>query len=302
MTHPLRATVMGFNGMTISYGHYYFHQDRVLLTHAFATSTTATTVGDGGKPRGSTELDDESGHNCYMTNAEYRTFTHLVLGLDPTQDTIGTGNERYKRHDHSFANMLLADYVTITNLHPVISNEIAGDRQALARALARCTLLLLGSDALTPSIIQRVWGANDTVRKNLGGPRGDLALIRRRLISLSKVTINMYHLWATIDFDNTRIINDDALRCHPPGLRNIIQTLKDLTTAEYVRAPLAPGTTRINILLTNLKHNTIDPSSINFEDTVVSWYSDLLLHGHTAADITGTANGIFQAFEVTNST
>ena len=35
MTHPLRATVMGFNGMTISYGHYYFYQDRVLLTHAY---------------------------------------------------------------------------------------------------------------------------------------------------------------------------------------------------------------------------------------------------------------------------
>jgi hypothetical protein len=114
----------------------------------------------------------------------------------------------------------------------------------------------------------------------------------------------MYHLWATIDFDNTRIINEDALRCHPPGLRSIIQTLKDLTTttAEYVRAPLAPGTTRINILLTNLKHNTIDPSSINFEDTVVSWYSNLLLHGHNAADITGIANGIFQAFDITHST
>ena len=238
-----------------------------------------------------------------MTNAEYRTFAHLVLGLDPTQDTIGTGNKGYKQHDRSFANMLLADYVTITNLHPVIGSKIAGDRRALARTLARCALLLLGSDALTPSIIQQVWGDNDTVRKNFGGPRGDLALIRRRLISLSKVTINMYHLWATIDFDNTRIINDNALRCHPPaGLRSIIQTLKDLTTAEYVRAPLAPGTTRINILLTNLKHNTIDPSSINFEDTVVSWYSDLLLHGHTAADITGIANGIFQAFDVTHST
>jgi len=169
-------------------------------------------------------------------------------------------------------------------------------------AYDRCTLLLLGSDALTPSIIQWVWGANDTVRKNLGGPRGDLALIRQCLISLSKVTINMYHLWATIDFDNTRIINDDALRCHPPGLQSIIQTLKDLTTAKYAHAPLAPGTTRINILLTNLKYNTIDPSSINFEDTVVSWYSYLLLHGHTAADITGIANGIFQAFDVTHST
>jgi hypothetical protein len=92
---PLRSTVMGFNGMTISYEHYYFHQVRVLLTHAFATSTTATTVGDEGKPRWSTELGDESGHNCCMTNSEYRTFAHLVLGLDPTQNTIGTGNKGY---------------------------------------------------------------------------------------------------------------------------------------------------------------------------------------------------------------
>jgi hypothetical protein len=173
-----------------------------------------------------------------MTNAEYRTFAHLALGLDSTQETIDTGDKGYKQHDRFFANMLLADFITITNLQPVIGSEIVGNRRELACALARCTLLLLGSDTLTLSIIQRVWGANDTILKNLGGPRGDLALIRRRLILLSKVTINMYHLWATIDFNNTRIINDDALRCHPPGLRSIIQTLKDLTTAEYVCAPL----------------------------------------------------------------
>ena len=159
-----------------------------------------------------------------------------------------------------------------------------------------------GSDALTPSIIQRVWGAKDTIQKTLGGPRGDLALAQRCLVLLSKVTINMYYLWVTIDFDNTPIINDDTLRCHPPGLRSIIQSLKDLTTTKYVRAPLAPGTTRINILLANLKHNTIDPSSINFEDTVVSWYSNLLLYRRSATDITGIANGIFQAFDVTHST
>jgi hypothetical protein len=46
MAHPLQATVMGFNGMIISYAHYYFCQDPVLLTHAYATSTTTTTVGD----------------------------------------------------------------------------------------------------------------------------------------------------------------------------------------------------------------------------------------------------------------
>ena len=48
----------------------------------------------------------------------------------------------------------------------------------LAHALACCSLLLLGYDALTPSIIQRVWGANDTIQKTLGEPLGDLALIR----------------------------------------------------------------------------------------------------------------------------
>ena len=59
MTHSLQATVMGFNGMILLYAHYYNHQDHVLLTHTYAMSTNATTVGDGGNPRGSTELDNK---------------------------------------------------------------------------------------------------------------------------------------------------------------------------------------------------------------------------------------------------
>ncbi len=178
MTHPLRATVMGFKGMIISYAPYYFHQDCVLLSHAYATSTTATTVKDRGNPSGSTELDNKSGHNCRMTDVELRIFAHLVLGLDSTHNGMGTGSKGHKQHNRSFVNMLLANFATITNLHLVVHNKIANDRQALAHALARCSLLLLGSDALTLSIIQRVWGANNTIRKTLGGPHGDLALIQ----------------------------------------------------------------------------------------------------------------------------
>jgi hypothetical protein len=113
-----------------------------------------------------------------MTDAEFRIIAHLVLGLDSTHDGMGTGSEGQKQCDCSFVNMLLADFATITNLHPVIHNKIADDQQALAHTLARCTLLLLGSDTLTPSIIQQVWGANDAIWKTLGRPRGDLALIR----------------------------------------------------------------------------------------------------------------------------
>ena len=118
---------MGFHNAIISYMHYYFHNERVLLTQAFASSTTATTVGDGGQPRGSTELDDETGHNCRMSNKEFQMFAHLVLGLNS-----GDYDEGFAQTDHSFLNMLLNDYNNITNLNPTIHNEIEGDRRALA--------------------------------------------------------------------------------------------------------------------------------------------------------------------------
>ena len=128
MTHPLWATVLGFNGMIISYSHYYFHQDCVLLTHAYATSTITTNVGDGGNLRGSTELDNKSGHNCQMTDVTFQIFAHLVLGLDSTHNGMGTGIERYMQRNHSFVNMLLADLAMITNLHPVIHKEITNNQ------------------------------------------------------------------------------------------------------------------------------------------------------------------------------
>jgi hypothetical protein len=46
MIHPIWATVMGFHSMIISYMHHCFYNSQVLLTNAFAISTTATTVGD----------------------------------------------------------------------------------------------------------------------------------------------------------------------------------------------------------------------------------------------------------------
>jgi len=47
------------------------------------TSTTVTTVGDGGKLKGSIKLDDATGLNCAMAKDEYIAFAILVLGLRP---------------------------------------------------------------------------------------------------------------------------------------------------------------------------------------------------------------------------
>ena len=99
-------------------------------------------------------------------------------------------------------------------------------------------------------------------------------------------------------------LGEEALRCHPYGLCAIIRSLQDPalqdpTTAEYVQEPLAPGTTCINILLTNLSNSVTDPTSITFEDAAVSWYHNLLLHRRSATDTTGVENKIFLAFGVT---
>jgi hypothetical protein len=47
---------MGYKGITISYRHFYIHNDQVLQMKAFAASTTATTIGDGGKHEGAPSL------------------------------------------------------------------------------------------------------------------------------------------------------------------------------------------------------------------------------------------------------
>jgi hypothetical protein len=77
--------------------------------------------------------------------------------------------------------------------------------------LACFSLLLLGADALTPKIIAQVWGQNNVARRNLGSPRGYLALIHRQLISLASVANNTYHLWLTTTFNGSMIIPDKAL-------------------------------------------------------------------------------------------
>ena len=108
--------------------------------------------------------------------------------------------------------MLLENFATLTNLATVYLLDEPTDKHTLACILARFSLLMLGADALTPVIIEHVWGQDDVVRQNLGGPRGDLAIIRCRLISLACVVINAFHLWLNTSFKEKGIITLEALK------------------------------------------------------------------------------------------
>ena len=109
-THSVKGWSFGFLGYHIFYKHFYFHLCQVLDTNAFALRITATTVGDGGDPWGSTKLDNATGHNFAMSLEEYTLFAILVLGRRPGEThgtTCSTG---------SFVNMLLEDFTSLVNL------------------------------------------------------------------------------------------------------------------------------------------------------------------------------------------
>ena len=146
--------------------------------------------------KGNTELDDEAGHNhCKMSHDHYKSFCRLVLGL--YYDTWALHHT-----ERAFRNLIIQDLDTImhywdTDIYNMNCKPISycGDRWDMARTLARLTLLLTGADACTSHIVASVWGEDEAACLALGGPRGNLSLIRRKLLTLSKVAMNMVHIW-----------------------------------------------------------------------------------------------------------
>ncbi len=111
----------------------------------------------------------------------------------------------------------------------------------LRACLAHFSLLLLGVEALTPKIIAKVWGQNDMIRRNLGSSCGNLDLTRCQIISLACVANNTYRLWLTTTFNASMITPDKSLQHLPPGMRDILQPIKQNAAAICVREPLHSG-------------------------------------------------------------
>jgi hypothetical protein len=92
---------------------------------------------------------------------------------------------------------LLYYYDTDWHTHDAKPMSPYGDGSDISIILARITLLLIGADACTPRIVHNIWVSSDAARLALGRPRGDLSVIRRRILTHQKVAINMVYIWLT---------------------------------------------------------------------------------------------------------
>jgi len=106
-----------------------------------------------------------------------------------------------------------------------------GDRWDMARTLARITLLLTGAEACTPRIVASVWGEDEAACLALGEPRGDLSLIRRKLLTLLKVAMNMVHIWMNDSAMNFLAPNSPSFQRLPPTVSYYSQAPTKFTLA-----------------------------------------------------------------------
>jgi hypothetical protein len=168
ITRPTKCVVSGRIGNIIGYDNYYFENERILCTCVFSVAAVATTIDNGASPPGSTELDDETGHNCKMSHELYKSFTSLVLGIDHNS----WANACTKS---TFHNLILQDIYAImyyydtdnyVNGHPI---SLPGNLTDMACIIMWLTLLLIGIDAYTLHIIDSVWGEDANAQLALGG-------------------------------------------------------------------------------------------------------------------------------------
>jgi hypothetical protein len=115
----------------------------------------------------------------------------------------------------------------------------------MSTIFARLTLLLVGADACTPHIINSVLGEDDDTRLALGGPHGDLSLIWRRLLTLSKLAINTVHIWLTDPSTPILAHTSDSYNRLPSTLRQLL--LHSSNKLVFAREPVPRGTESINL-------------------------------------------------------
>ena len=92
-----------------------------------------------------------------MTKVQYRDFIRFVLGLN---------NETWEncRTESTFRNMILQDldallyYFDMDDFVQGNPYSTSGDLANIAKILAHLMLILVGADACTPYIINKVWG------------------------------------------------------------------------------------------------------------------------------------------------
>ena len=228
-----------------------------------------------------------------MSSERYESFAQLILGLNHNMWAL----HRTKR---AFSNLIIQDLDTVMYYWDTDSYTMTGkpmsyrnDRWDMVRTLVQLTLLLTGADACTPHIIDAVWGEDQAARLALGGPQGNLSLIYQKILTLSKVAMNMVHIWMTDPAMDFLTPTSPSFPRLPPTVQQLL--LHACNTKIYAQEPVPLGAAMTQLLNNNLREYIL-PDTTPFAEKAIQWYRKLLLHPEEADDMTGFDNGILIAY------
>lgn len=264
-----------------------FKNNRTVDTNVFEDCVTGTTIGDGGTPPGSTELDKAAGRNCVLSDDQLLHASLYVVRLSPE----GYGG----RSTPHVWNCTADDVHAVINYVPAIRSWISGDRTLCGTALARLVSVMCGPEALNSWIFEHGFlnHAEPEVLHVLGGEEGHYDLLMRHMTRRSIVGRNMLNHWLQKGelFGETSL---DKWGDVGKTLEEIFDVLRGDDTITFVREKATSGRKIVMILMDKLRTKKGWEHAV-WEDTAASWFRDFLTKGD-ADDSTGLTNGLFFAF------
>ena len=94
----------------------------------------------------------------------------------------------------------------------------------MARTLAQLTLLLTGANACTPHIIEAVWGKDKPCP---WWPPQQSIPHSSKILTLSKVAMNMVHIWMTDSAMNFLTLTSPSFQRLPPKVQQLLLHARD---------------------------------------------------------------------------
>jgi hypothetical protein len=286
----IECVAPGFIGVPIGTKTNYAIGGQLLALEFFTRQALRSTIRDGNHPPGSTELDDATGQNAYVTQEQFQAIMIRCFGAH---------SAHYPRTLDYLLNVTIWNLAAINQFQLVRRCNIPGDKIEFGRLLAFCVIMFVGACATTPKIFEESIGQDPALCTEIGGERGDIAVLTRLSRCMHKVVTNHLYLWQRPSYGHEPVLTQTFIDGLPPSLIDMMAIYSDDDSLTFVRQPIPSGEGIANILMQRLRESKHNPEACAvFEDKVIQWYTDFFVNHDDITDETGIDNGIFAAFGV----
>ena len=142
---------------------------------------------------------------------------------------FGAHSAYYPRTLDYLLNTTLWNLTAINQFQLVRRCNIPGSKIEYGKLLAFCVIMLVGAGATTPTIFDESIGRDPALCTEIGGERGDIAVLTRLSRCMHKVVINHLYLWQRASYSHEPVLTKTFIYGLPPSLIDMMSICNDDT-------------------------------------------------------------------------